>query len=100
MITSEDLKAYLGIDYADAMVERNIESAVALAAGYVLGAVGDGVDPNDARLRSVELRVAADFYDNRVLMDEGTSKESRSIRRIVDDICLQLRLENSGGGGL
>lgn len=95
MITSDDLKSYLGIDYADSMVEANVALAVDMASGYVHGAIGDVVDPTDPRLRSVELRVAADFYDNRSLMDEGTSKESRSVRRIVDDLCLQLRLEGA-----
>ena len=102
MITTEDLANYLGIDYADSMVSANLDMAVAAGKGYVKGAIGQEIvealedDADIARLKSVELAAAADFYDNRSMIADAKTKYSHVVRRMIDDFCLQLRLEMGG----
>lgn len=102
MITVDDLMSYLGIDYADDMVAANLDMAVAAGKGYVKGAIGADVasmiedDADRARLKAVELAAAADFYDNRSMIADAKTKYSHVTRRMVDDFCMQLRLEMAG----
>lgn len=105
MITIDDLKDYLGIDYSDAMIDRNLNKAVLAAKGYVKGALGselvmyltggNATEDDTGRLVAVELAVAADFYDNRTFISDAKTKYSHTVRRMVDDFCMQLRLEMS-----
>ena len=44
MVTLEDAKLYLGIDYEDAAVTANVQAALAAAEQTVRGAVGRDVD--------------------------------------------------------
>lgn len=102
MITSDDLATYLGIDYADEMVSANLDMAVAAGKGYVKGAIGQEIvealedDADIARLKAVELAAAADYYDNRSMIADAKTKYSHVVRRMIDDFCLQLRLEMGG----
>ena len=94
VVTVEEAMAYLGIDYADEMVAANLGWAVVAADASLGGAVGEGVDASDPRARHVALAVVADIYDNRSLVDGGSSgKVSSATRRLVADLCAQLRLE-------
>lgn len=92
-VSRDDLAAYLGIDYADAMVERNLDLARRAADGYLRGALGDGVDLDDPRAQAVGLAVAADVYDSRAYEREGSAKVSGAVRRLVHDLSEQLRCE-------
>ena len=40
MPTTQEVMDYLGIDYADEMVTRNIERTITVADAYLKGAVG------------------------------------------------------------
>ena len=92
-VTREALLAYLGIDYADdPMVSSVADAAAASANAYLAGALGDGADTADPRALAVGLAVAADFYDNRAL-EADSQKASGAVRRLVADLCAQLRAE-------
>lgn len=89
MPTIDEVKDYLGIDYADEMVERNITRSIATADAYLKGAIGDNYPTEDPRAKEVSLIFIADLYDNRGVIE----KVSGNVRRLVDDFLLQLRLE-------
>lgn len=89
MISLQDAKDYLGIDVADVMVTRNIERAIKTAESYLKGAIGE-IDTEDPRAKELALIVVSDLYDNRGL----SNKVSGSVRKLVSDFELQLRLEN------
>lgn len=89
MIGLQDAKDYLGIDVADVMVTRNIERAIKTAESYLKGAIGE-IDTEDPRAKELALIVVSDLYDNRGL----SNKVSGSVRKLVSDFELQLRLEN------
>lgn len=92
MPTIEDCLAYLGIDYADDLIRKNVTRALATAIKVLHGAVGEDVEtlmPNDSRARELVLIYMDDLYS-----EKGVSaKVSGATRRMVTDMELQLRLE-------
>lgn len=89
VVTIEEVKAYLGIDYADDMVNANIERAINTANVYLKGSIGNDYPTDDPRAKELALIIISDLYDNRGLQ----STISGNTRRLVDDLSLQLRLE-------
>ena len=92
MPTTEDALAYLGIDYADDLVRKNVNRALATAVKVLHGAVGEDVEtfmPNDPRAQELVLLYMDDLYS-----EKGVSaKVSGATRRMVADMEMQLRLE-------
>lgn len=89
VVTIEEVKAYLGIDYADDIVNANIERAINTANAYLKGSIGNDYPTDDPRAKELALIIISDLYDNRGLQ----STISGNTRRLVDDLSLQLRLE-------
>lgn len=89
VVTIEEVKAHLGIDYADDMVNANIERAINTANAYLKGSIGNDYPTDDPRSKELALIIISDLYDNRGLQ----STISGNTRRLVDDLSLQLRLE-------
>lgn len=89
VVTVDDVKAYLGIDYVDDMVNANIERAINTANAYLKGSIGNDYPTDDPRAKELALIIISDLYDNRGLQ----STISGNTRRLVDDLSLQLRLE-------
>ena len=93
MPTLEEALAYLGIDYADDIVSRNVQRALDAAVGVVKGTVGDDIFeyfPNSPKLRELILLHMADLYDER---NTTTLKANAVNRRIIDSMEWQLKLE-------
>lgn len=89
MPTIDEVKAYLGIDYTDEMSEKNIERSIKVADAYLKGSIGVNYPSDDPRVKELALILISDLYDNRGLME----KVAGNVRRLVDDMSLQLRLE-------
>lgn len=89
VLTVSEVLDYLGIDYADDMVTKNIERVIKTADAYLKGSIGENYPVNDPRAKELALIIAADLYDNREL----NSTVSGNVRKLVDDLSLQLRLE-------
>lgn len=90
MITNDDVKNYLGIDYVDEMVDKNIERLIKTADSYLKGAIGEDYPKKDPRAIELTLIVIADLYDKR----DMNAKVSNNVRSIVNDFSMQLRLES------
>lgn len=88
----EECLVYLGIDYADEIVRKNVSRALATAVKVLHGAVGEDVEtllPDDLRAKELVLLYMDDLYS-----EKGVSaKVSGATRRMVADMELQLRLE-------
>lgn len=93
MVTVEDVKNYLGIDYADDMTEKNIARMIKTSDSYLKGSIGDPYPDDDPRAVELALIIIADLYEHRDLSDRVTA----NTRRLVDDMSLQLRCELRGG---
>ena len=89
VVSVDEVKDYLGIDYADEMVERNINRLILSADSYLKGSIGKDYPTDDPRAKELALIIISDLYDNRGLQ----STISGNTRRLVDDLSLQLRLE-------
>lgn len=92
MPTIEDVLAYLGIDYADDLVTRNVQSCMASAWQTLLGSVGEDVEtylPNDPRVAELVKIYTDDLYSERGV----SAKVSNATRQLVNTMEWQLRLE-------
>lgn len=89
MPTREDVLAYLGIDYADDMVNKNVDRCILTADAYLKGSIGTNYPTEDPRIKELALIFISDLYDNRGMIE----KVAGNVRRLVDDMSLQLRLE-------
>ena len=92
-ITHEELIDYLGIDYADKMVIRNIDRVIRAADAFLKGSIGRDYPPDDPRAKELALIIAADLYENRSYQASAGGSISANTRHLVDDLSLQLRLE-------
>lgn len=88
-LTAQDVKDYLGIDYADDATERLISNMLLTADAFMRGAVGENYSPDDERVKQIQKIVISDLYDHRDLSD----KVSSATRRLVDSMLMQVRLE-------
>lgn len=89
MPSVQDVLDYLGIDYPDNMVTKNIERAIKTADAYLKGAVGENYPAEDPRAKELALIFIADLYENRCMIE----KVSGNVRKLVNDSMLQLQLE-------
>lgn len=89
MITRDEVLAYLGIDYADDMVNRNIDRMINTADAYLKGSIGEDYPSDDPKAKELALILVADLYENRTL----TEGASNMTRKLVDDLSWQLRLQ-------
>lgn len=84
VISSEDLLAHLGIDYADDMVNKNISQAIKYADGELRESVGDDYPVDHPLTPELALLYASASYENRDL-------SGNEVKR-ANDIALKLRL--------
>ena len=91
VVTTDEVLAYLGIDYADDMVTKNITRLISTADAYLKGSIGTDYPLDDPRSKELALLIIADLYDNRTM-----TTVSNNTRKLVDDLSLQLRLELGG----
>ena len=89
VVSVDEVLAYLSIDYSDDMIESNISRAINTADAYLKGAIGDDYPTADPRAKELALIIVSDLYDNRGLVNTV----SGNTRKMVDDFCLQMRLE-------
>lgn len=91
VVSVGEVLAYLGIDYADDMVNANINRLITTADAYLKGSIGEGYPVEDPRAKELALIIISDLYDNRgYTVSAGLSN---NVRRLVDNLSLQLRLE-------
>ena len=89
MPTIEEVLAYLGYDVSDNMVRKNVERSIQTADYYLRGSIGENYPEDDPRIKELALIFISDIYENRGMIE----KTSGNVRRLVDDMSLQLRLE-------
>jgi len=90
--TIEDALAYLGIDYPDDLIRKNVTRALATAIKTLHGAVGEDVEtlmPGDSRAQELVLIYLDDLYSERGV----SAKVTGATRRMVADMVLQLQME-------
>ena len=89
MVTEQDVLDYLGIDYADDVIRRNIARCIKTSDAYLKGAIGENYPLTDPRVKELALILIGDLYDNRGMSE----KVSGTVRKLVTDFTLQLQME-------
>jgi len=92
MPTIDEVMDYLGIDYADEQVTRNVRSALNTAVQVLHGSIGADVEqylPDDPRVAELVKIYADDLYSDRGV----SAKVSGATRQLVNTMEWQLRLE-------
>lgn len=84
VITADDVLAYLGIDYADDMVNTNIAKAIAYADGELRESVSDDYPVDHPLTPELTLLYASASYEKRDLAGNELKR--------ANDIALKLRL--------
>lgn len=92
-ISVEELLKYMGYDVTDDMIMENANRAIVFADGYLKGSIGVDYPKSDPRAKELGLMIASDVYENRGL----AQTLSGNVRKLVDDISWQLRLELQRG---
>ena len=89
LVTNNEVKDYLGIDWTDDAMERRITRTIAVADKFLQGAIGTDYPNEDVRVQELTLMIIADLFDHREL----TQKEQSVYRKLAHDFELQIRLE-------
>jgi hypothetical protein len=92
MVTLENARLYLGIDYVDDVTDANITRCLKTAERILRGAVGDDVAvylSEDPRIEELQLIYMEDLYSQRGI----AAKVSNATRRLVFDMEQQLKME-------
>ena len=93
-LTAQDVKDYLGIDFADDATDRLVTAMISTADAYLKGALGASYPVDDERVKMVAKIIISDLYDHRDLSDKVTG----ATRRLVDTMLKQVRLEMRSAG--
>lgn len=91
VLTINEVLDYLGIDYADDKVNRNITRAISTADKMIQGSVGVNYPVEDPRAKELALIIVSDLYDIRGMTCRDNV--SNNVRRLVEDMSLQLKVE-------
>lgn len=91
VVSVDEVLAYLGIDYADDMVSKNIERLIKTADAYLKGAIGESYPVDNPKAKEIALIVISDLYDNRGV--HPATGANNNLRRLLEDLILQLKLE-------
>jgi len=89
MVSIQDAKDHLGIDWTDAATDRRLTKTIAAAEKFLEGSLGVEYPVDDPRAEALVLMVVTELYDNH----DMTEKVSANVRRLVNDFSLQIRLE-------
>lgn len=89
MISLQEVREYLAIDYEDKATDNNLKRLIDVADKYLVGSLGSNYPTDDPRTKEIALIIIADLFDNRSLNDKVTG----NTRKLVNDMLLQLRLE-------
>ena len=88
-VTVKEVLDELGYDIVDEPTTRVIERKIKTADQYLKGSLGENYSTEDARVKELALIIVTDLYENRGLYSTVTG----NLRKLVDDMCLQIRLE-------
>ena len=90
MLTLEEVKAELGIDYTDTNIDNRLTRYIAVADTYLKGAIDEKYPSSDERAKQLALLIIEDLFDR----NSNSVKENNTINKLKQDFILQLQMEN------
>lgn len=87
VLTMQEVKNYIRVDFDDDDIL--IASLMDTADALLKGSIGTNYNNEDERAKMLSLLIISDLYDNRGVNE----KVSGNIRKIIEDMSLQMKLE-------
>lgn len=94
MPTIEEIKDYLGIDFTDEVIDRNLNRLIKVADSYLKGSIGDEYPKDDERTKQLVLFIIEDLYDR----GSYSVKENSTLEKMKNDFIMQLQCEGRNNG--
>lgn len=95
MLSVDEVKQELGIDFSDKNIEERLKRYITLAEAWLSGAVGD-YDKTDERAKQLALLIIEDLFDR----NSNTVKENATINKLKNDFLMQLKWESKEDGSI
>lgn len=95
MLSVDDVKKELGIDFSDKSTDDRITRYIAVADAWLKGAVGD-FNHDDERAKQLALLIIEDLFDR----NSNTVKENATINKLKNDFIMQLKWETKEDGSV
>ena len=89
MLTIEQIKDHLNIDFDDARTNKYLLSLAKVAERYLEGAIGKSFNKQDERAIQLALFYVEDMFDRK----STTVKENSTLTKLKNDFMLQLQVE-------
>lgn len=96
MLTLEEVKAELGIDYTDTGIDTRLTRYINIADAWLKGAIDDNYPKDDERAKQLALLVIEELFDR----NSNTVKENITINKLKHDFIMQLQYEEKNDGSL
>ena len=93
MLSVDDVKKELGIDFSDKNTDDRLERYIEVAEAWLKGAVGTYKD-SDERAKQLALLIIEDLFDR----NSNTVKENATINKLKNDFIMQLTWETKEDG--
>ena len=88
MVSIDDVKKELGIDFSDKNTDARLERYIKVAEAWLKGAVGTNNDGDD-RAKQLALLIIEDLFDR----NSNTVKENATINKLKNDFIMQVKWE-------
>lgn len=95
MLSVDDVKKELGIDFSDKNTDARLERYIKVAEAWLKGAVGT-YNNSDERAKQLALLIIEDLFDR----NSNTVKENATINKLKKDFIMQLTWETKEDGSV
>lgn len=95
MLSVDDVKKELGIDFSDKNTDARLERYIKVAEAWLKGAVGT-FNNSDERAKQLALLIIEDLFDR----NSNTVKENATINKLKNDFIMQLTWEIKEDGSV
>lgn len=95
MLSVDDVKKELGIDFSDKNTDARLERYIKVAEAWLKGAVGT-YNSSDERAKQLALLIIEDLFDR----NSNTVKENATINKLKNDFIMQLKWETKEDGSV
>ena len=90
IVTIQEAKDYIGLDFEDDQVLRNLNRAIAATDKMLAGSLGENYPSDDARVKEMALMIVDDLYNHRGMI---SPKVSHNVRLLFNNFEQQIKFE-------
>ena len=91
MLTLDEVKAELSIDFTDEKTDARLNRYIKVADAWLKGAIDNNYPKDDERAKQLALLVIEDLFDR----NSNSVKENNTINKLKNDFIMQLQYEEN-----